>query len=71
MKNRKSKKRPQDASPYTKRGVLSSMPGLNIKFDFTRSNLSCFIGEKRQNKKTVAKRSQSIKPRKPSEKKKP
>jgi len=47
------------------------MSGMNIKFDMTKSNLSCFIGEKRQNKKTVPKRSQSIKTRKPSEKKKP
>lgn len=71
MKSRKSKKRTQQASPYNKHGILSSMSGMNIKFDMTKSNLSCFIGEKRQNKKTVPKRSQSIKTRKPSEKKKP
>jgi hypothetical protein len=71
MKNRKSKKRTQEPSPYSKSGMLAGVSRFNIKFDLTQSNLECFIGEKRQIKKTQPKRSQSQKMRKPSEKKKP
>lgn len=59
MKNRKSKKRTQDPSPYSNRNHPLPLSRFNIKFDLTKSNLQCFIGQKRQNKKTLPKRSHS------------
>ncbi len=70
MKNRKSKKRTQDDSPYSKPVPTSITSRFNIKFELTRSNLSCFIGEKKTHKKTLPKRSQSNNMRRLSEKKK-
>ena len=70
MKNRKSKKRTQEDSPYSKPIATSIANRFNIKIELTRSNLSCFIGEKKTNKKTLPKRSQSNNMRRPSEKKK-
>lgn len=70
MKNRKSRKRTQEQSSYSNSAILSAVSRFKIKFELTKSNLECFIGEKRQIKKTQSKRSQSQKMRKPSEKKK-
>ena len=70
MKNRKSKKRTLEESPYSKHIASSTAFRFNIKFELSKSNLSCFIDEKRQIKKTLPKRSHSNNMRKPSEKKK-
>lgn len=69
MKNRKSKKKSEHTSPYNKLNAISQRRSLAIKFNITKANISCFIGEKNQNKKSALKASKSLKNRKPSVKK--
>lgn len=70
MKNKKIVIRSIHPSPYSKPIAVPTNSSFNIKFDLTQSNLSCFIDQKRQIKKTLSKRSQSNKNRRPSSKKK-
>ena len=70
LKGRKSAKKPRTESPYIKAQTSTLTNQIKIKFDFNKSNLSCFIDEKRINKLMNKKRSQSHKYRKPSQKKK-
>lgn len=70
LKSKKSTKKPRAESPYIKPHTLISTNQIKIKFDFNKTNLSCFIDQKRINKLMNKKRSQSQKYRKPSQKKK-